>query len=217
MKYFFQTLPKNIVDSFKGKNFLWHLLAWAATAIIVLSGFDWYYFTYVFGSPLNTFLFPAVIIGAALPIFGLPLMIFWSWLRKDTPKKILFWALGQAALIGDIIASFYKAFTGRIPPPHSLAIDISHQFNFGFLKNGIFWGWPSSHTAVAFAMAFALITLYPKNKLIRVFSIIYALYIGIGVSFEIHWFSEFIAGAIIGAVVGIVVGKSFRQKIEEKI
>jgi membrane-associated phospholipid phosphatase len=40
-------------------------------------------------------------------------------------------------------------------------------------------------------------------------AITYSLYVGIGVSMTIHWFSDFIAGAIIGTVVGVVVGKSF--------
>ena len=39
--------------------------------------------------------------------------------------------------------------------------------------------------------------------------IAYALYIGIGVSMTIHWFSDFAAGAFIGTAIGAVVGKSF--------
>ena len=35
------------------------------------------------------------------------------------------------------------------------------------------------------------------------------LYVGIGVSLTIHWFSDFVAGVIFGSVIGIVVGKSF--------
>jgi membrane-associated phospholipid phosphatase len=212
MKYFIATLPKNIFNSFRGKNFYWHLLAWFLTAVIVVSGFDWYYFTITRNFYFESFFFPAIIIGAALPIFGLPLMLLFGWLRKSEPTKMLAWTLGQAAVIGWLVSSFYKALTGRIPPPHTILVDISNQFNFGFFKEGIFWGWPSSHTAVAFAMAFALITLYPKNKIVKLVSFIYALYIGIGVSLDIHWFSEFVAGAIMGTVIGVVVGKSFSQK-----
>jgi len=56
---------------------------------------------------------------------------------------------------------------------------------------------------------------YDIIKIIKLISFIYALYIGIGVAFDIHWFSEFIAGAIIGAVIGIVVGKSFKEREPE--
>jgi hypothetical protein len=40
-------------------------------------------------------------------------------------------------------------------------------------------------------------------------ALLYAFYIGLGVSVTIHWFSEFVAGAIIGSVIGTVVGRSF--------
>jgi len=215
MRHFFRTLPSNIWSSFKGKNIFWHLTAIAATLIIVRSGLDWYYFSITRDYSFNVFFFPAIIIGAVLPMFGLFVMLLIGWLRKSKLTQTLAWALGQAAVIGWLISSFYKSLTGRIPPPHIIVTDISKQFNFGFFKEGIFWGWPSSHTTIAFAMAFTLMTLYPKNKIIKLISFIYALYIGIGVAFDIHWFSEFIAGAIIGAVIGIVVGKSFKEREPE--
>lgn len=212
MKYFIYNLPKNIFRSFSGGNFVWHIFAWVLTVVIVSSGFDWFYFVETRPYSFNTLFFPAIIIGGLLPMFGLPLMLFIGWLKKSKPNQMLAWVLGQAAFLGWLISSSYKALTGRIHPPDSILLDISRQFNFGLLKEGIFWGWPSSHTTVAFAMAFTLITLYPKNKLVVASAFLYALYIGIGVSFDIHWFSEFIAGAIIGSVIGIVVGKNFNAK-----
>lgn len=111
--------------------------------------------------------------------------------------------------------SFYKAFTGRIPPPyflgHGALADTSHGFRFGFLRGGMFWGWPSSHTTIAFAMAVVLWILYPQNKLVRYAGMFYAFYVGVGVSVRIHWFSEFVAGAVIGSLIGAVVGKSFEH------
>lgn len=133
--------------------------------------------------------------------------------RKNSEKILAGLALGQAAILGSVISSIYKKFTGRIQPDFANpTLDISGDFNFGFLQHGIFWGWPSSHTTIAFAMAFTLITLYPKFKNLRYAALLYALYIGIAVSLSIHWFSEFIAGTIIGAVIGIVVGSDFRKK-----
>ncbi len=89
-------------------------------------------------------------------------------------------------------------------------INTSHGFQFGFLKGGIFWGWPSSHTTIAFAMSVCLITLFPKHKFVLVLALVYALYVGLGVSVSIHWLSEFVAGAMIGSMVGRTVGESFR-------
>ncbi|HZT35360.1 MAG TPA: phosphatase PAP2 family protein, partial [Nitrososphaera sp.] len=126
--------------------------------------------------------------------------------------------LGQSALLGWLISSFYKAFTGRVPPPHIFGqslgalADISNQFQFGFLKGGIFWGWPSSHTTVAFAMGAAFFVLAKDKKWLRWIGLVWALYVGLSVSVSIHWFSEFVAGAIIGSVIGLVVGKAFANK-----
>lgn len=213
MKNLFYKFPQNFLKAFRGYNLLWHLLAILLTYIFVTSGFDWWYFTAVGVKSSRTFFFPALAIGGLLPII-LPIILFTiGKLRKNSEKIIAGVALGQAAILGSVISSLYKAFTGRIQPSFAnLTTDISRDFNFGFLHHGIFWGWPSSHTTIAFAMAFTLITLYPKFKNLRYAALLYALYIGIAVSLSIHWFSEFIAGAIIGAVIGIVVGKSFRRK-----
>ena len=118
----------------------------------------------------------------------------------------------QAAAIGLAMSSFYKVFTGRVQPDfRSLElIDNSREFLFGFFRHGAFWGWPSSHTTVAFAVAVTLFILYRNNPLIKYSALLAAFYVGIGISTNIHWFSEFVAGAIIGSVIGTVVGKSFR-------
>jgi membrane-associated phospholipid phosphatase len=104
---------------------------------------------------------------------------------------------------------FHPAVTGRVHPSHGVSADISHIFQFGFLRGGVFWGWPSSHTTIAFAMAVTLFQLFPKQRWLGYVVITYAFYIGIGVSMTIHWFSDFLAGAIIGTAIGAVVGKTF--------
>jgi membrane-associated phospholipid phosphatase len=216
MPGFLYQLPKNIVRCFKGYMLLWHLLAIALTYILVSSDFDWHYFIATQKAILRTFLFPAVRLGMFLPVLVPLILLAIGALRKNLRIKNTAFAVGQAAILGLAISSFYKAFTGRIPPPHffhhSALVDSSHGFRFGFLRGGMFWGWPSSHTTVAFAMAVALWELYPENKLVRYAAILYAFYVGVGVSIRIHWFSEFVAGAIIGSVIGVVVGKSFRRR-----
>ena len=193
----------------------WHLLAIVLTYIIVTSGFDWYYFTSTQIPLLRIFLFPAVRLGMILPVVVPLILLAIGVLRKALKIKNTAFALGQAAILGLVISTFYKAFTGRIPPPHflshSVLVDDSHGFRFGFLRGGMFWGWPSSHTTVAFAMAIALWELYPENKLVRYAAILYAFYVGICVSITIHWFSEFVAGAIIGSAIGAVIGNSFHD------
>jgi membrane-associated phospholipid phosphatase len=209
MQHFFRSLLPNLIACFSGRNLLWHGVAILGTFAIVMSGFDWWYF--VTAQSLSVqFLFSSAVIGGLVPMF-LPLgLVVFGLLRKNKTREIVGWALLQATILGSLISSTYKAFTGRIQPNLSNAlIDSSHGFQFGFWEHGIFWGWPSSHTTIAFAMVMAFVTLFPGSKKVRVLAPVYAFYIGIGISTNIHWFSEFFAGAIIGTVIGVVVGKSF--------
>ncbi|MBU0998862.1 phosphatase PAP2 family protein [Patescibacteria group bacterium] len=230
MKLLFYKFQKNIVDFFKGHNLLYHLAAIASTYIIVVSGFDWKYFQFFADSRLSFVLFSAALIGGLFPILVPIVILGYGKIRKNIKLLNTGFALGQAVILGYLVSTFYKIFTGRIAPPlnhlDNLIIDItprpplsmslldtSHIFQFGLFRGGIFWGWPSSHTTIAFAMAFTLWALYSKNKIIKTLALIYVLYIGLGISMTIHWFSDFVAGALVGIVIGIVVGKTFKQRI----
>ena len=200
------------------KNILRQLLAAALTYIAVISGFDWYYYLTTQNSELQAFLFPAIILGGLLPIVLPAALLLAGKITGDMRTLNTAFAVIQSALLGLMVSSFYKIFTGRIQPPHYCSgkiTDISRNFEFGFFRHGIFWGWPSSHTTVAFAVAVTLLILYPKNRLIQYSAIFTAFYIGIGVSTNIHWFSDFLAGVIIGSVIGSIVGKSFLGKVVE--
>jgi len=216
MRDLFSKLPRNIIRCFRGYNIFWHLLAVALTYIIVTTDLDWIYFTHTRSLILREWLFPAVFIGGILPIIVPLSLLLLGWVKKSFQILNTGYALAQAAISGSLISSFYKAFTGRIHPPEIMTVgqltDTSQIFHFGFLREGIFWGWPSSHTTIAFAMAVTLCKLYPKNKVLRVLAIAYAIYIGLGVSISIHWFSEAVAGAIIGSVIGTVVGGYYYQR-----
>ncbi|PIQ69190.1 MAG: hypothetical protein COV91_00100 [Candidatus Taylorbacteria bacterium CG11_big_fil_rev_8_21_14_0_20_46_11] len=217
MKGLFYNLKKNVINIFSRKNLAWIFLACVITYILVVSGFDSWYYEMLSGSTAMTLTFPAIAIGAIVPIFGI-LLFLWFSARKQSPRRInAGLAMGQAALLGYLISSTLKAFTGRIPPVVSVAenvVAVSREFQFGFWRGGIIVGWPSSHTSVAFAMALTLIILYPEKKWIRYSALLYALYIGIGVSMSVHWFSEFAAGAILGSAIGAVVGTSFKYRYE---
>jgi membrane-associated phospholipid phosphatase len=186
-----------------------------STYIIVVAGFDWKYFQFFKGSRLYYILFSAAFVGALMPVFVPTVLLILGKVRKNFSLLNTGFALGQAAILGSLISSFYKILTGRAHPDILQTlnnVDVTHIFNFGFLRGGIFWGWPSSHTTMAFAMAFTLWALYSKNKIIRALALAYALYIGLGVSMTIHWFSDFVAGAIIGIVIGTVVGRAFKTR-----
>lgn len=212
----FYKFGTNIADSFKGYNFLWHSVAIVSTYIIVVSDFDFKYYQFFHNSSLYYFAFTAAAFGGLLPILVPVVLLTLEKVRKSTFYLNIVYALAQAAILGSLISAFYKMLTGRLHPIiNQIAItDITHIFRFGLFQGGVFWGWPSSHTTVAFAMAFTLWMLFPKNRILKVLTLVYAFFIGLGVSMTIHWFSDFVAGAIIGTVIGIVVGKSFKKRIE---
>lgn len=221
IKNIFYRFFKNISECYKWKNILWQLLSFLLTYICVSSGFDWLYFQNTRNEIIQTFMWPAAMLGFLVPVF-LPLCIYlWGIADKSMRLVNAAYALIQSALLGLGISSFYKVFTGRMGPHGFQGIsntftDISHGFRLGILEGGAFQGWPSSHTTVAFATMFALFTLYPEKKWLKYVAIIYALYIGLGVSVNIYWFSDFLAGAILGCVIGIAVGKGFLKKISKK-
>jgi membrane-associated phospholipid phosphatase len=217
MRQFLMTLPRNLVGCFKGRSIVWHIIAIVLTFILVTSGFDWRYFLATRNPTLRSWMFPAVLLGMMLPL-ALPLILFaFGIIARNVRAVLTGWAVAQAALLGLLVAAAYKAVTGRAHPSHGVGADISHVFHFGWLRGGVFWGWPSSHTTVAFAMAVTAFTLCPKQRWVGFGAILYAFYVGIGVSMTIHWFSDFVAGAIIGAVIGTVVGKSFSTGYRQRI
>jgi membrane-associated phospholipid phosphatase len=211
MKQFLVTVPRNLIGCFTGWRIVWHVIAILLTVILVMSGFDWRWFLATRNPAFRSWMWPAVHIGGLLPL-ALPLFLLIVVFIIQSSRTILAgWAVGQAALLGSLISSAYKAFTGRVHPAHSVGADISHVFRFGWMRGGVFWGWPSSHTTIAFAMAVTVFTLCPKQRWLGWMAILYACYVGLGVSMTIHWFSDFAAGAIIGSVIGAVVGKGFGE------
>ena len=212
MKLFLSTLSRNLLDCFKGRRIIWHIIAIILTFILVTSGFDGLYFASTRNPILRLCMFPAVVIGGLLPI-ALPLLLLAiGTMSRSARLTLAGWAVGQAELIGAVVAAAYKAITGRAHPSHEVGADLSHISHFGFLRGGVFWGWPSSHTTIAFAMAATIFVLLPKQKWVGYVAIAYAFYVGVGVSMTIHWFSDFAAGAIIGTAIGTVVGKNYLRR-----
>lgn len=215
----FYEIGKTLRKIFSGRNLIWHGIAIGITLIIVFSGIDWWYYGFNQNRVIRNLFFPGVMLGGVLPIF-LPLgIILYGKIKQSEIVVAKGWGIGQAALLGWAVSSAYKFFTGRIPPIKYDLIGDSiglSSFQFGLGRGGIFWGWPSSHTTVAFALAFAVVALYPKNKAIKVLVVLFAFYVGVGVAtINIHWLSEFVAGAIIGTVIGKTVGKTYASHVKE--
>ena len=214
---FFYRFWQNLAKCFSRKNLLWHALAIGLTLVLVMSGFDSWWFTSTRTSSIFYLFIPAALLGFLVPVMLPIVLLALGRMRRDARLLNSAYALTQSATLAWGVSALYKAFTGRVHPmlfgTGSSQVDISHIFQFGFLRGGIFWGWPSSHTIVAFAIAATLLVLYPKSKWVKSAALVFALYVGIGVSLTIHWFSDFAAGAILGTLVGIVVGKAFKNRV----
>jgi hypothetical protein len=101
---------------------LWHLLFIAVTVIFVQSGFDWFYFSSTRSPVLREWMFPSAPIGGLVPL-ALPLLLILSgFVTNQARISRTGWAVGQAALIGSLLSSSYKAFTGRVHPEHFIEI-----------------------------------------------------------------------------------------------
>jgi membrane-associated phospholipid phosphatase len=208
----FHHLPSHLLGSFTCDYGAEHILAAGASYGIITSGIDWKWYMFAQRNPgVSSAGFVSVGVGGMAPaIVPLGLYVYGRVDRKRD-LQVTALALGQSALISVGISSAYKAVTGRRPPDDHYAggRDFSDDFKAGFLQRGAYDGWPSSHTANAFAMATTLAELYPENTTLKIISYTYATLIGIGVSTNIHWFSDAVAGAMIGYGVGKTVGSDF--------
>jgi membrane-associated phospholipid phosphatase len=215
-KMLFYKLPANSIGFITYNQGFNTLIGCAGSFILVNDNFDWEWYKI---AKTNTWVsnagWPSVTVGGLMPI-ALPLtMYLYGKKHLDRKLQVAGLALGQAAILSVAISSGIKTFTGRKPPEHDNSItnssDYSDDFSFGFLNRGAFDGWPSGHTMTAFAMATTLTELYPDNTALKIGSFAYASIIGLGVSVNIHWFSDAFAGALMGYAIGKTVGKSFNH------
>jgi membrane-associated phospholipid phosphatase len=199
VRAFMHRLPHRLAACYAGYRWVWHLVAVVLTAALVLSGADWWFFAHTRDILLS------LVIIAGLGGFIMPFAVALG--LYATGRKRAGVVFGQASFLGWFITSFYKVFTGRTQPEfitHAQAADYTHAFNFGLLKHGIFFGWPSSHAATAVAGAVALWLVW-RNTAGRVAIVAWAAVVCAGAAIGFHWLSDVVAGVIIGAVAGYAV------------
>jgi membrane-associated phospholipid phosphatase len=202
---------------YRGHFWVWHVAAAGITAVLVLTGFDWWFFQKTRIDALYPLIMLAGVGGFFVPIL-LPVGLYiWGQRQKDVTALRAAVATTQAAVVAWIIIAVYKTFTGRIQPEFLTTFetsDHSRNFQFGFFEHGIFWGWPSHHTAVAVAGATVLYLAY-RRPATRFVTLAWALIVAAGASVGFHWLSDVVAGAIVGAVVGISIWRATAATQEE--
>ena len=185
------------------------------TTALVVSGIDAWWFSHLNKTVVAKIFSLAGIVGFFMPVVLWVGLLIGGYVTRQTRIKTAAWVVAWAGFLGYMASILLKFFTGRVPPPHSLIQNVVEQsklFQFGFYEGGIFWGWPSSHTATAFAMSVALAVFYKDKKWVGYIAIAYAAYIGLGASMSFHWLSDVVMGAIVGTVVGSAVGNRYLKK-----
>lgn len=188
---------------FHRRSLVWHGTAIALTALLVLSDTDWWFYEHTRSPLLHPIVWAAGLGGFFIPVL-IPLgMYFVGEWRKDNRLMDIATTIAQAVIIGLLVSFLYKAFTGRIQPDF-LGVggtDISKEFQFGLLRHGVFWGWPSSHVAVASAGAAALVGTL-RSRGVAIGAYLYVCVVAAGAAIGFHWFSDVIAGFLFGTLAG---------------
>ncbi len=214
----FGNFGNNILNSFKGNNLYLHLAAVASTGILVAGNVDYdvehFFNTHPDYGQYGRGVF---ITGEFLPFIAGGSLLIYSGAMRDKQTLGAAFAVIQASVIELMYNTALKAITGRPGPDwrrHSDMESLSKTFRFGFLRGGVYWGWPSGHTATTMAVVSSLIGYYPHSTWLKVagFSLVgYTVFAVSSVNRGgMHWFSDAVAAALMSYAIGSTVGKYYR-------
>jgi len=216
----FSNFENDVVDSFSGNHALYHAAGVAATYALVHLNVDFRVHSYFKNHRnLSHSFHPVVMTGSVLtPVAG---MAFYMAGRHKKDPELL--GLGSALLQTQIIASMtvglLKGITGRPHPDPNSGEDMkkmSRTFRFGFLRGGLFWGWPSGHAASTMALVSTLTAYYPDNAWIKFGGAALMGYTILGVSAvgggRMHWFSDAVAASFMAYAIGHTVGGYYHRE-----
>lgn len=212
----------HVSGAFSGDRVWLHGAAVGSTVALVTSGADGSMFEVVRDEPaLDGLTEPGVRFGSwAPPILGGPLLLHGL---ADSDEESLggAYAVAQSTVIAVGYVTLLKALTGRpdadVDSPLSADAQ-SRVWRFGFLRGGVYNGWPSGHVSTTTAGIAALIHYYPDATWLK-----WAGYSMIGYMVaavtghargQMHWFSESVAGALMGYAIGWSVGSGLRRAYE---
>jgi membrane-associated phospholipid phosphatase len=218
----FGNIGNNIVNSFKGDNLYLHLAGVASTVLIVTTNTDYHVHKFFydhkgFGEAAR----PVIYAGMFIPFVTGGSLFAYGKFSKDDRAVAASFAVLQSSLVTFLYNSLLKAITGRPNPDwqhHSDMKELSKTFRFGFMRGGIFWGWPSGHTSSTMAVVSALTNFYPEKTWLKIAGYSLVAYMIYGVSSlhrgGMHWFSDAVAAALMSYAIGSTIGKYYRSKFE---
>lgn len=208
-----------IRTSFSGTNLLFHLGGLVASGAIIYSGTDYKVHNYFRENDgFDKFSVPGVYLGYIVPVvLGAGLWAEGLY-NHSSGKYLAGCAVLQATVIAVSYSTVLKAITGRPNPKNEKFENDSYskEFNFGFLKRGAHYGWPSGHLLVNIAAVTSCMSYYKNNALVNTLGVTYLGYLTASViSHEkstMHWTSDVVTGTLMGCAIGSSVGKFFRSK-----
>ena len=219
----FGNIGNNIVNSFKGDNVYLHLAGIASTVLIVTTNTDYYVHNYFYEHEnLGNAAMPLIHYAIYIPFVTGGSLYAYGKLNKDDRAVAASFAVFQSSLVALAYNSLLKAITGRPHPDWQDSTDmksLSKTFRFGFLRGGVWWGWPSGHTSSVMAVVSALTNFYSEKTWLKVAGYSLTAYMMLGVSSlhrgGMHWFSDAVAATFMSYAIGSTIGKYYRSKFSK--
>ncbi len=215
----FGNFGNNILHSFIGRNLDYQLAAVVVTPPIVSSDLD-YRIEHFFNQhpAYGKWADPVPYTGELLPFIAGGSLLAYAGLEHNDEVLGASFAVIQASIIELMDNIALKAITGRPAPNwrrHSSMDALSEEFRFGFLRGGIWNGWPSGHTGATMAVVSALTSYYPHSTWLKIAGyglVAYTMYAVSSVDRgSMHWFSDAVAGAFMAYAIGSTVGSYYRR------
>jgi membrane-associated phospholipid phosphatase len=218
----FHNMGRNLLDAVACNYGINFAAAGLGTWAFIETGIDWKWRNIAYDHAwLANCGKPELYVGYIVP--GLTPIVAYVASRYTNDKKLLVTslALAQSLMLTLLIQTPLKMITGRASP--GIVDELDHTrsrqdddfsgrfdwFNANFIR-----GWPSGHTANAFSAAATVAELYKDNLWLKIGVYSYAALIGFGVTLDVHWASEALAGALIGYAIGKTVGRSFSKLLK---
>ncbi len=215
----FGNFGNNFLDGFRGDNLYLQLAAVASTCLLVPTNVD-YNVEHFFNThpEYGQYGRGVFITGQYLPFIAGGSLLMYAGAAHDKETLGAAFAVIQASLMELMYNTALKAVTGRPGPDwrHNSDMEsLSKEFRFGFLRGGVFWGWPSGHTAATMAVVSSLIGYYPNSTWLKVAGFGLVAYTIFAVSSVnrggMHWFSDAVAAALMSYAIGSTVGRYYRS------
>jgi membrane-associated phospholipid phosphatase len=223
IKLVFHNIGQNLLGSITYNYGLNFIGAGLGTWAFIETGIDWRWRNVSYNNQwLSNCGLPGLYIGFIIPAIT-PIATYSIGRFNDNNKlQITGMALLQSLMLTLAVQTPLKMITGRALP--GVVTELDHTRNprtddfsgeFNWFNLNFIGGWPSGHTANAFAAAATIAEIYKDEVWLKIGVYAYAALIGFGVTLDVHWASEALAGALIGYAVGKTVGKSFANLLKE--